>query len=76
MFMNKKGLSTNPVTDTLYTTSELGDSLQVVMYAESLGKIPPNTGLLIVMDGKKRHEVRFSGDLKKNAAITFRRRKE
>ena len=76
MFMNKKGLSTNPVTDTLYTTSELGDSLQVVMYAESLGKIPPNTGLLIVMDGKRRHEVRFSGDLKKNAAITFRRRKE
>ncbi len=76
VFMGKKGLSTNPVTDTLYITPDLGDSIQVVMYAESLGKIPPNTGLLIVNEGKKRYEIRFSGDLKKNAAITFRKRKQ
>ncbi len=76
VFMGKKGLSTQPVTETLYITPDLGDSLQVVMYAESLGTIPPNTGLLIVQDGRDRHEIRFSGDLKKNAAITFHKRKQ
>jgi hypothetical protein len=45
------------------------------MYAENLGSIPPNTGLLIIMDGEKRYEVRFSADLKTNAAILLRRRK-
>lgn len=75
VFMGKKGLSTRPVTETLYITPDLGDTLQVIMYAESLGSIPPNTGLLIVQDGRDRHEIRFSGDLNKNASITFRRKK-
>ena len=75
VFMGKKGLSTRPVTETLYITPELGDTLQVIMYAESLGSIPPNTGLLIVQDGRDRYEIRFSGDLNKNASITFRRKK-
>jgi len=75
VFMGKKGLSTRPVTETLYITPDLGDTLEVVMYAESLGSIPPNTGLLIVQDGRDRHEIRFSGDLNKNASITFRRKK-
>jgi hypothetical protein len=45
------------------------------MYAESLGSIPPNTGLLIVMDGTTRHEIRFSADLTKSAAVVFRRKR-
>ena len=32
------------------------------------------TGLLIVYDGTDRYEIRFSGDLKKSAAIIFRRK--
>ncbi len=75
VIMGKEGLSTKPVTKTIYTT-DVGDSMQIVMYAENLGTIPPNTGVLILLDGKKRYEVRFSGDLTKNAAITLRRRKE
>jgi hypothetical protein len=31
----------------------------LVMHAESLGLIPPNTGLLIIQDGATRHEIRF-----------------
>lgn len=50
------------------------DSIELIMYAENLGSIPPNTGLLIVRDGQERHEVRFSGDLKKNASIIFKRK--
>ena len=75
VIMGKKGLSTNAIIETLYLTPELGDSLQMIMYAENLGAIAPNTGLLIVQDGKDRYEIRFSGDLTKNAAIIFKRKK-
>jgi outer membrane biosynthesis protein TonB len=75
VFMGKKGLSTSPTTETYYITAETGDSLQLIMYAESLGSIPPNTGLLIVMDGTTRHEIRFSADLTKSAAVVFRRKR-
>jgi len=46
------------------------------MYAESLGSIPPNTGLLVVKDGTQLYELRFSGDYQKNASIIFTRKKE
>lgn len=75
VFMGKKGLSTNAISETIYITPELGDSLQMIMYAENLGSIGKNTGLLIVQDGKERHEIRFSGDLNKNAAVIFKRRR-
>jgi len=75
VIMGKKGLSTKAITETLYLTPEMGDSLQMIMYAENLGAIAPNTGLLIIQDGKDRYEIRFSGDLNKNAAIIFKRSK-
>lgn len=74
VIISKQGLSTNAFTKTIYVTPDLGDSLQLIMYAENLGSIPPNTGLLILQDGNIRHEIRFSGDLKKNAAITLRKK--
>jgi hypothetical protein len=46
------------------------------MYAENLGSLPPNTGLLVLQYDNKRQEIRFSGDLKKNVAITLRRKQE
>jgi hypothetical protein len=67
------GLSTNAVRKTIYT-KDITDSIQIVMYAENLGSLPPNTGLLIVYDGRERYEIRFSGDLTKNSAIVFRRK--
>lgn len=70
----RQGLSTRANSKTIYIDKTLGDSLAMVMYAENLGSIPPNTGLMIVMDGDKRYEVRFSADLKTNAAILLRRR--
>jgi hypothetical protein len=51
-----------------------GDSLQLVIYAENLGSIPPNSGLLIIEDGSDRHEVRFEGDLKRSPAVTLIRK--
>lgn len=51
------------------------DSLELVLVAETLGSIPPNTGLLVIRDGDARYEVRFSADMQTNAAIVFRKRK-
>lgn len=73
VIMPMVGLSTKPVRKTIYT-KDITDSIQIVMYAENLGSLPPNTGLLIVNDGKDRYEIRFSGDLKKNSAIVFKKK--
>jgi hypothetical protein len=74
VIMPKVGLSTRAFKKTI-DTKAAGDSIQLIMYAESLGSLPPNTGLLIVYDGKDRYEIRFSGDMQKSSAIVFRRRK-
>ncbi|MFT3979620.1 MAG: hypothetical protein QM687_04060 [Ferruginibacter sp.] len=73
--MSKQRLSAKALTQTVYLTPDLGDTLEIVMYAENMGLYPPNTGLLILQDGNRRREVRFSGDLKKNAAIMLHRAK-
>ena len=70
----KQGLSTRAFRKTIYT-KDMPDSIQLVMYAETLGSIPPNTGLLVVHDGESIYEIRFSGDYQTNAAIIFRRKK-
>ncbi|HVM88162.1 MAG TPA: hypothetical protein VMT76_08225 [Puia sp.] len=71
----KQGLSEKACRKVIKITPDLGDSLQLVMYAENLGSIPPNTGLLIVEDGTDRQEIRFEGDMKKSSAVVFRRRR-
>ena len=44
---------------------------ELVMYADNLGTIPPNTALMIVYDGPKRYEVRITSDLKQSGTIRF-----
>jgi hypothetical protein len=75
IIFSKQLLSTKATTKIIYAPKDL-DSIKLVMYAENLGDIPPNTGLLIVMDGEKRFEVRFSADLQTNAAIMLRRKRQ
>lgn len=75
LILAKQGLSTTAIKKVIYIP--LGtDEVELLMYAESLGSIPPNTGLLVVRDGKNLYEVRFKGDLQKNASIVFKRKKE
>ena len=49
---------------------------ELVMYADNLGTLPPNTALMIVRDGKKRYEVRITSDLKKSGTIKFIHKKK
>src|SRR5688500_12490840 len=71
----KKGLSVAAITTTIYIPPASGDSLRLIMYAENLGKFPPNTGLLIIQDKDERYEIRFEGDLKRNSGIILRRKR-
>ena len=74
LFWAKQGLKTTSIKKTIYITPGQ-EEMTLVLYAENLGKYPPNTGLLMVYDGEERYQVRFSADLNKNASITFRRKK-
>ena len=64
-----KRLSETPIL--LEIPVSLNDVNELVMYADNLGTLPPNTALMIVRDGNKRYEVRITSDLKKSGAIRF-----
>ena len=70
----RQGLTERGINKVIKIPAEL-DSVQLIMYAENLGSIPPNTGLLVVRDGSSNYEIRFSGDLQKNAAIVLKRKR-
>ena len=48
---------------------------EISMFAENLGSIPPNTALMIVDDGIKRHEIRMASSYDKTATIRIRRKR-
>lgn len=67
----KKGLSDKPVKFTIKAKPDADNEL--VMYAENLGSVPPNTALMVVWVDNKRYTVNVSSDEKKNGSIIFRR---
>ena len=74
MFIEKQGLKSSAFKKTYYVPRTESDSLLVVLYADNLGKYPPNTGLLQIKDGEEIFYVRFKADLDRNAAIVLRRK--
>ncbi len=69
LLVEKKSLTANAHSFTV--TLEPGRTNELVLFADNLGSIPPNTALMIITDGTTRHEVRLSADLKNNASIQF-----
>ncbi len=51
------------------------DVNEISMFAENLGRIPPNTALMVLTDGKNRYEVFMSSSLTENATIRLKRKK-
>jgi hypothetical protein len=81
VFFNKQLLTFNRMLSTKAMHFRLGldpdkDVNEVAMFANNLGSLPPNTALMVVSDGKKRHEVRLSSSLDKNATVRIRRKKK
>src|SRR5690606_35085895 len=73
MILEKQGLKTAALKKTIPVPSGT-DEMTMILFAENLGKYPPNTGLLVVRDGDNVYQVHFSADLTQNAAIIFRRK--
>lgn len=44
---------------------------EIILFAENLGSIPPNTALIVVIAGDKRYELFASASLTENAVFTF-----
>jgi len=74
ILLTKQGLKASAIKKTIYIQPG-SNEITLVLYAENLGKYPPNTGLLVVHDGEDVYQVRFSADLQQNAAVIFRRKK-
>jgi hypothetical protein len=47
--------------------------LKLLLVAESLGSIPPNTGLLMIRDSDKNYQVNFTADMQTNASIVLKK---
>jgi hypothetical protein len=74
LLISRARLSDQPIT-TKITVEPSDRPHQLVMVAENLGDIPPNTSLLVVMDGEKRYEERIISNEQKNVIIDFQYRK-
>jgi hypothetical protein len=70
LLLSKKRLTDKAISFNLNIEEE-SDSNDLIMYAENLGTIPPNTALMVVTDGKNRYEIRITSDLEKSGKIQF-----
>jgi hypothetical protein len=70
LILSKARLTDQPIT--LQIKVEPSDQPhQLVMVAENLGEIPPNTSLLVVRDGEKKYEERIISTEQKNVQLNF-----
>lgn len=67
----RQGLSGKPITLSI-KASELVPVHEIVMVANNLGSIPPNTAMMVVTTGGKRYEVFISSDEKQNAKVVIK----
>lgn len=70
LLLHKKRLTEKPLELTL--TAFPNTDYEIMMYAENLGKIPPNTSLMIITCGQKRYELRIVSTTEKTAVVRFR----
>jgi hypothetical protein len=71
LVLSKRRLTASPLTLRLKMDDENPEH-ELVMVAENLGRIPPNTSLMIVEAGEQRFEVRITSNTQKNALVRFR----
>jgi hypothetical protein len=76
VFVNKKPiivkqrLSDKPLTFTIPFPNK-NEAIELLLQAENLGEIPPNTGVMIVEADGKRYEIRVQSDFEKHAVVIF-----
>lgn len=75
LILSNKRLSNKPITYKL-NIDESSPEHTLIMVAENLGSIPPNTSLMIITDGDKRYQVSITSTEQKNAMVRFRYEKK
>lgn len=71
LVVSKQRLTEKAITVKLKLDAE-NDQHELVMVAENLGEIPPNTSLMVVRAGDKQYEVRITSTEQKNAVVIFK----
>jgi hypothetical protein len=71
LVLSRKLLTTLPLVIKLKMDTDNPDH-ELVMVAENLGSIPPNTSLMIVEAGDQRFDVRITSTEQKNALVRFK----
>lgn len=77
LFYNRKLVAFNQMLSDkpLGFAFSLGNGVnEISMFAENLGRIPPNTALAIIYAGEQRFELNLTSTFNKNAAIRFKRK--
>ncbi len=75
MVVEKQRLSTTPISIQIDIDPTRKDN-DLVMYAENLGSIPPNTALMVVTVGDIRHEVNITSTEQTSGTVRFRLKQE
>ena len=69
LLLYRKMLTDRPLT--LEFSATPGMEYELVMYADNLGDIPPNTALMMVTAGSRKIEAFLSSSEQKSAAVRF-----
>jgi len=72
LVINKQRLTDRPIQFNIDFDKDT-EILELTLFADNLGEVPPNTSLMIIKDGSKVHEVRLSSNDSKNAVVRFKR---
>jgi len=70
LLVDKKRLSDKAIEFSIQL-EDRPDFQEIIMYAENLGSIPPNTALMVVTAGDKRYELYASASMEENAVLRF-----
>ncbi|MBO9201653.1 MULTISPECIES: hypothetical protein [Niastella] len=70
LLLYKKRLTGQPLV--LNITAFPNTAYELVMYAENLGRIPPNTALMVITAGRKRYQLHLSSSEQKSATVRFK----
>lgn len=70
LLLYKKQLTELPLSLQVFAFPNM--DYELLMYAENLGRIPPNTAIMVITAGKQRYEMRLASSAQKSAVVRFR----
>lgn len=71
--LSNTSLKTSAIKKTIHFANK--NQLNLLLVAENMGSIPPNTGLITIRDGEKIYQLNFTADMQTNASIILRRKR-